>query len=558
MSELQSVYSFFTIIRNLQILFMKTHQSVRSRRCNQASISFCVPHQFANYIVKMLDIANTILVGLLLLLLIVFLNENFLKARKNLAPGPLCFPFLGNLIQIAWINSKEPHLAFSRLAEVYGNIFSFQMGSVYSVVINSFELMEEYLHKPEFSDRYFNAWLAERTWHKRLGIIFAKYPEPWHQLRRFSLRSLKDFGLGKRSRMHSNIHDELFDIVSELKRSVKETNGIHSFDDYFTVSALNVVWSLLAGRRYEHSDPTLLRLTKMFKDSLESCNFGNSLPFAFPEWRNWFPDWTGMSTQRRCAKETNTFFQEFVDKRKMLGVYKIRPENLVDEFLYEIDKQMEELGADDENVFTEQQLIIVMSDFFIAGSETTSNTLAWCILHLLRNPKVQEKLQNEIDSLVPKETLLDVEHESKLHYVRATLAETHRMASIFPMMVPRAVTKDTFCGKFLIPKGTYVIGNLHAIHHERSYWKDPDNFRPERFLDESGKFRSDPRLKPFGFGKRACLGEPIAAMTLIHYLATLMQNFTFLPVPSQPLPTLSPIIGVTSAPRKFQALVKCR
>ncbi|ODM92885.1 Methyl farnesoate epoxidase [Orchesella cincta] len=411
--------------------------------------------------------------------------------------------------------------------------------------------MEEYLTKPEFSDRYFNGWMAEKSWNKQLGIIMSKYPHPWTQLRRFSLRHLRDFGFGKRDAMQSVIHAELHDLVHELNISLKENNGIHTFDNYFTVSALNVVWSMLAGRRFEHSDPKLLRLTKILKELFESCNVANSFLFVFPEWRNWFPEWTGMSTQRRIFKEMNDFLQEFVDGRKKLGIYKTSPENLVDGFLREMETW-------DDSEFTEQQLVALMGDFFMAGSETSSNTLAWCIVYLIRNPEVQEKLQKEIDSVVPKGTFPDAEHESKLHYVKATLAETHRRASVLPLGGPRTATEDSYCKEFLIPKGTYIITNLHGIHHDKAYWKDPENFRPERFLDENGKFKSDPRLKPFGFGKRICLGEPVASLSLLQYLTVLVQNFTFYWVPNEPLPAINPVLGITNGPQAFRALIECR
>ncbi|ODM91034.1 Methyl farnesoate epoxidase [Orchesella cincta] len=502
----------------------------------------------------MLEIFISILFGLLTLFLVSLFNQNFIKNRKHLAPGPLRLPIFGNLLQIAWINSKEPHVALSKLAEVHGNIMSIQLGSVYSVCLNSFEVMDEYLTKHEFSDRYFNAWIGERSFHKRVGLVFANYPHPFNQIRRFCLKNLKDLGFGKREKMHSFIQAELVDLVNELKSSVKKNNGIHTFNNFFNLPSLNIVWSMLAGTRFEQNDPKMLKLVKMVEDFAASLSLANGVLLAFPEWKDWFPNLTGMSTQRKCFKETNDFFQEFINERKALGIYKTCPENLVDNFLREMDAGM----ADSENVFTEQTLVTIMSDFFMAGSETANSTLSWFVLYLILNPKVQSKLQKEVDLLVPKGTLPDAELEPKMHYVRATLAETHRMASVVLLGIPRATTEDMICGTFLVPKGTNVIANLHGIHYDKSYWKDPENFRPERFLDENGNFKNDPRLRPFGFGKRACPGEPLAQISLIHFITVLVQNFTFLPVPDEPLPSMDPVCGVTNFPQVYRALVKCR
>ncbi|CAL8124690.1 unnamed protein product [Orchesella dallaii] len=497
-------------------------------------------------------ILGCILIALLVLILYSYLNGGSFP-KKNLPPGPFRFPVIGNLIQLAMADSKEPYVAFSQLGKKYGDIMSIQLGSVYAVVLNSFEVMEEYLTKPEFSDRIYTPWFAERTFNKRLGVIFAKYPEPWQVLRRFSLRSLRDFGFGKRNRMHPVIESELKSIVNEMKLNVKENNGIHTFDCYFTLSILNVLWSMLAGTRFEHSDPRLVKLIKLVREMMSSCNFGNSILLAYPEWKEWFPDWTGLTVQRKCYNALNQFFQEFVDERRKVELYKTNPENLVDEFLREIDAHDE---SDSE--FTDQQLVALMNDLFIAGSETTSHTISWCILYLILNPHVQKKVQEEVDIHVPKGRLPTVEDEAQLHYLRAVLAETHRIASVLPLMVPRAAERDTTCGNYFIPKGTYVIANLHGMLHNKDYWKDPDTFKPERFLDADGKFKADVRLKPFGFGKRLCLGEPLASLSLIQYVTVLVQNFSFHPVPNEPLPSVDPVVGVTNGPQIFRSLIECR
>ncbi|CAL8124694.1 unnamed protein product [Orchesella dallaii] len=502
----------------------------------------------------MIPILLCLVFGVLsLLLLVLFIRENF--GTKKAPPGPFRFPLVGSLIQIAMIHPTQPYVAFSKMREKYGDIMTIKLGSVDAVVFNSGDVMEEYLTKTEFSDRYCNAWMQERTFHKQLGIIFGKYPDPWQEMRRFSIRTLRDFGYGKRNKMLSVIHDELTDIVYELKTSINENNGIHNFDScYFTISTLNVLWSMLAGVRYEHRDPKLLRILKVMQEMMESCNFGNSFLLAYPQWKDWFPNWTGMTLQRNCFKEMNGFCQEFIEERRKLGIYKTEPENVVDEFLAEIDAHQH----DSDTPYTDQQLIAIMNDLFMTGSESTSQTLGWCILYLIHNPKVQEKLQAEIDSVVPKGTFPVPEHESQLHYVRATLAETHRLGSVAPLLGPRVAGTDTFCGSYFIRKGTYIIANMHGVFRDKKHWKDPENFRPERFLDNGGNFKNDNWLKPFGFGKRACLGEPLASMNLLYYVTILLQNFSFFPAPNESMPSTEPVVGVTNGHQPFRALIKCR
>ncbi|CAL8124640.1 unnamed protein product [Orchesella dallaii] len=102
------------------------------------------------------------------------------------------------------------------------------------------------------------------------------------------------------------------------------------------------------------------------------------------------------------------------------------------------------------------------------------------------------------------------------------------------------------------------MANIYGIHFDKNHWKDPETFRPERFLDANRKFKNDDWLRPFGFGKRICPGQQLASISLTHYLAVLMQNFTFHPVPNEPLPSLQPIVGVTNGPQPFRALIEAR
>ncbi|CAL8102473.1 unnamed protein product [Orchesella dallaii] len=369
--------------------------------------------------------------------------------------------------------------------------------------------MEEYLTKSEFSDRSRNAYLAKRSFNKQLGLVEAKYPQLWKELHRFSLNSLRNFGFRKRNTMTSVIQDEITNVVLELKSSVKEYNGIHKFDGYFTVSILNIIWSILAGKRYEHNDSKLLRLVKVTRNIMEAFSVDNLL-MAYPEWKNWFPNWTGMT--------------ELIDERRMLGLFKTHPENLVDEFLREAEKH---------------------------EKETTSNTLTWCILFLMLNPRVQRKLQEEIDSVVPQGTFPTVDQESQLHYLRAVLAETHRMNSETHVSAHGPPSADKRCG-------TYISAHLHAVHYDKRYWKDPQTFRPERFIDGNGNFKSDPRLKPFGFGKRMCPGESLVSMNLMYFVCALLRNFTFQPVPNELPPSTEPVPGASVGPHPFQAWIECR
>ena len=118
--------------------------------------------------------------------------------------------------------------------------------------------------------------------------------------------------------------------------------------------------------------------------------------------------------------------------------------------------------------------------------------------------------------------------------------------------------------------------NLHSVHNEVEYWKDPHVFRPERHLSVEGKIIRTDHFLPFGAGtsfcstsikrfnnfffagKRQCLGESLAKNTYYLFVAALVKTFRFSAVAGQPLPTLNPLNGFTLGYEGFLAVTHRR
>lgn len=162
-----------------------------------------------------------------------------------------------------------------------------------------------------------------------------------------------------------------------------------------------------------------------------------------------------------------------------------------------------------------------MIDLFVAGSETTNHFLGFAILHLVLQPEIQKKIQDEIDKEFPNEKLLSYTAAERLPYTMAVLYEIFRFCNIAPIPVPRRASRDYPYKGFIIPKvknflptifketnhvrmfqGSCVMYNLHCVFNDPDYWGDPQEFRPSRFLDSStGKLVRTERVAVFGFGK---------------------------------------------------------
>jgi cytochrome P450 len=244
-----------------------------------------------------------------------------------------------------------------------------------------------------------------------------------------------------------------------------------------------------------------------------------------------------------CMRHTETYDKDI--KRNVLDLY------------------MKQIGLQTKNnsecgMFSEVNMRVMMGELLSAGSETTATCIIWIILHLIRNPEIQRRLHEEIDDVIGKERSPNLEDKIKLPFLEATILEGLRIAPVAPLSVPHAVHEDVTFRGFVIPKETTVLVNLHSVLKDPHIWSEPDCFRPERFLDESGNISVPEEFIPFSVGRRACLGESLARMELFLYTATLLQKFTISSAEEGTLPSDRGHLGMTFSPLPFKIRLKER
>ena len=141
---------------------------------------------------------------------------------------------------------------------------------------------------------------------------------------------------------------------------------------------------------------------------------------------------------------------------------------------------------------------------FMAGHETTANTMAWIWYLLSQAPDVEARLHEEIDTVLAGRpaSLADV---PKLTYTRAVLDEAMRLYPPVPILPREALQDETFEGQ-RIPKGSLVLVVPWLLHRHRKLWDEPDAFIPERFLGERAARIPKFAYLPFSIGPRVCAG----------------------------------------------------
>ncbi|XP_024527887.1 cytochrome P450 CYP736A12 [Selaginella moellendorffii] len=146
---------------------------------------------------------------------------------------------------------------------------------------------------------------------------------------------------------------------------------------------------------------------------------------------------------------------------------------------------------------------------------------------LLHNPEWMEKLQQEIESVVGRDRMVEESDLAKLELVNAVIKETFRLHPPLPLMIPHTSPEPRIVAGFEIPAKATVVINAYAIGRDSQAWpNDPDKFKPWRFVgSNTNVYGHDFELLPFGSGKRGCPGLPLGLRNVQLVLSNLIHGF---------------------------------
>lgn len=333
----------------------------------------------------------------------------------------------------------------------------------------------------------------------------------------------------------ATVINEEFDSV--LQRIQSRNGQPYDITKDLLLAVTNVFCVMMFGSRYELDDPEFTRLAEIESEIFNMFTNG-FLVDVFP-WLKCFPFKSIQTLKELCEdrdKILGRIHREHVKANRVQN-----PEDLTDALL-KAKKEAEEEDSTNEGLVTDQHIIMLMNEIFIASMVNIANTLSWALLYLIHNPSIQDLLHQELDQVVGPNRLPDIDDRNSLPYLEATINETMRIASVTPFSVPRKTTVDTTLQGFDIPKDTTVFTNLWSLHHDPDFWDASNDFRPQRFLDKDGKFipPNAEHLLPFGVGLRDCIGESMTRVELYLVLARLLHSFKLENPQGNDLPSLEP------------------
>ncbi|XP_020484540.2 cytochrome P450 2U1 isoform X1 [Labrus bergylta] len=519
-----------------------------------------LPHSFSSVLSNVNILAFTVF-------FIVYCLVRFYQKRRhlsNIPPGPKPWPLVGNfggfLIpsfiqrrfgQESASSDKSPVAALTELNKLYGNIYSLFVGSQLHVVLNGYDVIRDaFSNHPEvFSDRPDIPAISIMT--KRKGIVFAPYGPVWKKQRKFCHATLRKFGLGKLS-LEPCIVQGLDTIKAELLRLNEESDGA-GVDPAPLIShaVSNVICSLILGQRFHHEDLEFRGMLDLMDRGLEICvNSPAVLINVFP--LLYYLPFGVFKELRQVEGDMTAFLKRFIATHRETLDPK-NPRDLTDMYLIEMLAQQAAGNLD--SSFTEDYLFYIIGDLFIAGTDTTANSVLWVLLYLVLNTDIQDRVQAEIDKVVGTRRVPSLTDKGSLPFTEATIMEVQRLAVVVPLGIPHMASETTEFRGYSIPKGTVVVPNLWSVHRDPTVWDDPDTFNPDRFLDDDGNLLRREYFIPFGIGRRVCMGEQLAKMEMFLTVTSLLQAFKFRLPEGTPQPTLRGRFGLTLAPCSYTVCV---
>eukprot|EP00105_Crassostrea_gigas_P017506 XP_011435295.1 PREDICTED: cytochrome P450 2C14-like [Crassostrea gigas] len=456
---------------------------------------------------------------------------------KGLPPGPTCYPIIGN---VGLFKPSEAIQAHRKLRKKYGDIYTIMTFHKPMIAVHGYDNIRELLvkHGDLFSDRPLT--IMNGVFNKGKGLIWSSGPL-WKEQRTFALTTMRKFGFGKRC-LQNQIMEEVDCLMEELE---KYGNKPFDIQNTLNISVSNVICSMLFGNRFDYEDARfkhlIVLLNKLFATSSPS-----SPAVIFPILRH-LP-MSRVDTMQNVFAEIDGFANEVIEEhRKNFDGNNVN--DFIDAFL------LEQKVAGENTSFTDEQLKISVREFFGAGTETTSTTLRWALLFLIHFPDWQKKLRDDIDAVIGQ-SQPKMEHKEQLPLVEAFILEVQRHANIFPL-TPHAPKEDFTYKGYYLPKGTFVFFALDSVLTDPDIFPEPSKFKPERFLDDSGKCTGEQKEKliPFSTGRRVCLGESLAKMELFLFLTRFLQKFEVQPENPECLPPLEGDLGITNILKSFNMVL---
>ncbi|XP_064210742.1 cytochrome P450 306a1 isoform X1 [Tribolium castaneum] len=446
--------------------------------------------------------------SVLLSFLLFIIAYTWLRRSRNLPPGPWNLPVIGYL---AWLNPQFPYLTLTSLSKKYGPIYGLYLGSIYTVVISDAKLIKKTFNKDASSGRA-PLHLTHGIM-KGFGLICAQ-GDLWKDQRKFVHNTLRTLGASKVSPNRPTMEALILHHVSDLVQHIKSLGESVTLDplDSLRHSLGSAINQMVFGKCWSRDDATWKWLQHLQEEGTKHIGVAGPLNFL-PLLRFLPKSKQTINFLTEGIRDTHQIYREIIEEQKNSSNETVS--NVIQAFLAEKEKRKNE---DSVKFYNDQQFHYLLADIFGASLDTTLTTLRWYVLYMAVHQDVQKKVRSLLNDLT-------LEQIAMVPYFEATIAEVQRIRPVVPVGIPHGSVEELEIAQYKVPPGTMIVPLQWAVHMDANIWDEPEVFKPERFINEEGKFFKPEAFIPFQAGKRMCVGDELARMFLYLFGAALVKNF---------------------------------
>ncbi|CAN0900329.1 Cytochrome P450 71A1 [Linum grandiflorum] len=467
----------------------------------------------------MSDLLLATVAAILVLSGVVYLLGKSSNRKLNLPPSPPSLPLIGNLFQM----SKLPYRSLRTLSAQYGPLMLVKLGSIPYVIVSSADAIQELTDKDHdviFSGR--PQWKSsDALFGGSTDIIFSSYGEYWRQMKRICMLEVLS---QRRVNQFRNIREqEVEHLVGILKSASVERISVDLSDAISTFT--NTVISRAAfGKTYyqqSNGEKNFVPLLRRAVDILAEFCFKDSFPYL-----GWVDVLNGFDSKvKRVSKEVSDFLDRVIDDHKLCMERAVEVEeederqlDIVD-ILLRVQKEREL-----DFHFTDANIKATLLDMFAGGTDTIATTLEWVMSELIKHPSIMKRAQEEVRKVVIGGGKSKIEEAdiNQMTYLKCIIKETLRLHAPAPVSL-RKTSEAVKLKGYDIPQGMMVMINLWAIMRDPEIWDSPEEFVPDRFLNDPVDFKGQTgKFVPFGAGRRLCPGMTLALVEVELVAANLL------------------------------------
>ncbi|KAI0512262.1 hypothetical protein KFK09_012901 [Dendrobium nobile] len=464
----------------------------------------------------------TYLLFLSLFLIFSFLLLNIItktnkSTNREVPPGPWRLPIIGNL---HLLNLNKLHHSLINLSNKHGPLILLHLGSIPTLIVSSRDIAKEIFtnHDLTFSSRPLLI-APNKLSYNCSSISFAPYGDLWRQARKIAMLELLS---SRRVRSFEAVRREE---VENLVATIKDLS-IANLSELTLSFVNNVVCRAALGGSFRKGGVWLHQQLS----ETQSLLGGFCVADFFPR-MEWFDRLRGFHERlEKNFTEMDKFLDRVIDEHLKMSEKEEESDEEEKDLVHVLLRLHKAAILHGGFLSKVDHVKAILVEVFIAGTDTSSATITWTMTHLIKNPRVMMKLQEELKQVTNGNShrLIQESELEKLEYLKQVIKESLRLKPPVPLMVPRETIQACQIQGYMIPACTRAIFNVAAISTDPNVWEKSLEFWPERFEGRDVDFRGhDFELLPFGFGRRQCPGINFAMVIIELALANLLHCFNW-------------------------------